>query len=222
VRTASLLFALIVTTLQPQSRSLQITFIGNEAVAISDGRRTLVSDFPYQSGYSRYMTYDRSKVAVDRDVVALITHRHFDHFLPTEPRGVGWQVVGPREVVEKLPDGKPVSDGVTTVGDIRIQPMRTPHAGVEHYSYRVDWHGAHFYFPGDTEDPQTLIAQKGLDVAFVTPWLWRKVQSSGARIDAKQIVIYHHEAGETIAGCTSPCRVPAQGERWRVSGSAPR
>jgi hypothetical protein len=90
VRTASLLFALIVTTLQPQSRSLQITFIGNEAVAISDGRRTLVSDFPYQSGYSRYMTYDRSKVAVDRDVVALITHRHFDHFLPTEPRGVGW------------------------------------------------------------------------------------------------------------------------------------
>ena len=218
MRIVLLLSAVTAASLQAQAPALQLTFIGNEAIQISDGRRTLVSDFPYQSGYSRYMTYDRSKVTFDREVIALITHRHFDHFLPTEPRGVGWQVIGPREVAAKLPDGKPVSDGVMTVGDIRIQPMRTPHAGIEHYSYRVEWHGASFYFPGDTEDPQTLIAQKGLDVAFVTPWLWRKVQSPGARVDAKQIVIYHHEAGEAIAGCTGTCKVPAQGERWSVAG----
>ena len=215
-----LLSVFTLAILQPQARSLQLSFIGNEAMQISDGRRTLVSDFPYQSGYSRYMTYDRSKVTLDREVVALITHRHLDHFEPKEPRGTGWLVVGPREVVEKLPDGKPVSDGVMNLGDIRILPMRTPHAGVEHYSYRVDWHGTSFYFPGDTEDPKTLIEQRGLDVAFVTPWLWRSVQSSGARIDARQIVIYHHEAGETVPGCTGTCRVPAQGEGWRVTAAA--
>ena len=214
---AVVLSALIITTLQARSAPLQLTFIGNEAVAISDGRRTLVSDFPYQSGYSRYMTYDRSKVTLDREVIALITHRHLDHFDATGPRGSGWQVLGPREVAQKLPDGRPVSDDVMNVGDIRIQPMRTPHAGVEHYSYRVEWHGASFYFPGDTEDPKTLLEQRGLDIAFVTPWLWRQVQSSGARIDAKQVVIYHHEAGETIAGCSGTCRVPAQGESWRLS-----
>jgi len=222
VRIFVLLSTLILKSLSAQAPELQVTFIGNEAVQISDGRRTLVSDFPYQSGYSRYMTYDRSKLTFDREVIALITHRHFDHFLPTEPRGNGWQVVGPREVVQKLPDGKPAADGIMHVGDIRIQPMRTPHADVEHYSYRVEWHGASFYFPGDTEDPKTLLAQKGLDIAFVTPWLWGKVLSSGARIDAKQIVIYHHEAGETIAGCTGSCRVPAQGERWSIAGSATR
>ena len=222
MRFAILLIALTLAIQQAQAPTLQLSFIGNQAVQISDGRRTLVSDFPYQSGYSRYMTYDRSKVTFDREVIALITHRHLDHFEPKEPRGSGWQVVGPREVVQKLPDGKPVSDAVMDVGDIRILPMRTPHADVEHYSYRVEWHGASFYFPGDTEDPKTLIEQRGLDIAFVTPWLWRKVQSSGARIDAKQIVIYHHEAGENIAGCTGTCRVPAQGERWSVPGGAAR
>ena len=220
MRGAILLSALTITTLQAQPPRLELTFIGNQAVQISDGRRSLVSDFPYQSGYSRYMTYDRSKLSFDREVVALITHRHLDHFTSTEPRGSSWLVVGPREVVDRLPDGKPVSDSAMTIGDIRIQPMRTPHADVEHYSYRVEWHGASFYFPGDTEDPATLIAQKELDIAFVTPWLWRNVQASGARIDARQIVIYHHEAGETIAGCTGACRVPAQGERWSVTGKA--
>jgi L-ascorbate metabolism protein UlaG (beta-lactamase superfamily) len=217
VRTAILLVTLTLAALEPQPPALLITFIGNEAIQISDGRRTLVSDFPYQSGYSGYMTYDRAKVTFDREVVALITHRHLDHFDPTGPRGSGWQVVGPREAVQNLPDGKPVSEGVMTIGDIRIQPMRTPHANVEHYSYRVEWHGASFYFPGDTEDPKTLIEQRGLDIAFVTPWLWRQVRSSGVRIDAKQIVIYHHEAGETIAGCTGACKAPAQGESWRIS-----
>jgi L-ascorbate metabolism protein UlaG (beta-lactamase superfamily) len=216
LRIVLLLSALVGASLQAQTPALQLTFIGNQAVQISDGRRTLVSDFPYQSGYSRYMTYDRSKVTFDREVIALITHRHLDHFEPAGPRGSGWEVVGPREVVQALPEGKPVSDGVMHVGDIRIQPMRTPHANVEHYSYRVEWHGASFYFPGDTEDPKTLIAQRRLDIAFVTPWLWRKVQSTGARIDAKQIVIYHHEAGETVAGCTGTCKVPAQGERWTI------
>ena len=142
MRLAILLIAVTLAPLEAQAPPLQITFIGNEAVQISDGRRTLVSDFPYQSGYSRYMTYDRSKLTFNGEVIALITHRHLDHFEPAEPRGNGWQVVGPREVVAKLPDGKAVSDSVINIADIRIQPVRTPHADVEHYSYRVEWHGA--------------------------------------------------------------------------------
>lgn len=37
---------------------LELRFIGNMAYAITDGKTTLYTDFPYQSGYSEYMTYD--------------------------------------------------------------------------------------------------------------------------------------------------------------------
>jgi hypothetical protein len=108
-------------------------------------------------------------------------------------------------------------DSSVTVGDIRIRAIPTPHANVEHYSYRVDWVGQSLYFVGDTDDPAALLAQRRLDVAFVTPWLWQTVRARGARIDARNIVIYHHRSGESVSGCTGACRVPRQGERWALS-----
>ena len=43
-------------------QGLEARFIGNMAYAISDGTITLFSDFPYESGYSRYMTYDAREI----------------------------------------------------------------------------------------------------------------------------------------------------------------
>lgn len=39
-------------TVQPRP-TLEARFVGNMAYAITDGTTTLMSDFPYQSGYSR-------------------------------------------------------------------------------------------------------------------------------------------------------------------------
>jgi L-ascorbate metabolism protein UlaG (beta-lactamase superfamily) len=102
-----------------------------------------------------------------------------------------------------------------TVGAARIRPIVTPHAGVGHNSYLVEWAGRRLYFVGDTEDLSALLAQKNLDVAFVTPWLWRMTKSRNATIDARQVVIYHHRDGENVAGCTGTCRIPSQGDRWK-------
>ena len=81
---------------------------------------------------------------------------------------------------------------------ITFRPLATPHASLEHYSYVVEWRGLRLYFTGDTEDTASLLAARELDVAFVSPWLLRTVQKQGRRIDARQIVVYHHRDAETV------------------------
>ena len=53
-------------------------------------------------------------------------------------------------------------------------------------------------FTGDTDDPEALLAARGLDVAFVSPWLLAAVGSQGRRIDARQVAVYHYKAGEAV------------------------
>jgi L-ascorbate metabolism protein UlaG (beta-lactamase superfamily) len=215
--------ALLPLALLLRSDSLELRFIGNEAVAVSGRALTLVTDYPYRSGAFGYMRYDPTARPAGTSVVLLITHRHADHFDSAAPRDPAWRILGPRELTARLdPSVALPLDTLVAVGPARIRPIATPHngGGVEHYSYLVEWEGRRLYFVGDTEDPVALLAQRGLDVAFVTPWLWRTVRMRGARIDAREIVIYHHKAGENVPECTSPCRIPGQGERWTLA-SAP-
>jgi L-ascorbate metabolism protein UlaG (beta-lactamase superfamily) len=202
----------------PQQVALQATFIGNMAVSISDGAVTLVSDFPYRSGYSGYMTYPQSDIRSATAVtLALITHRHPDHWEPSLFAKTGWKVAGPADVVSHVSaDRVVVLDGPTTFGPIRVEPVATPHAGIGHFSYVVTWHGRRLYFTGDTESIDALVAARNLDVAFVSPWNHHAVVRSGRRIDTKQIVIYHHQAGEQVADCRDRCTVPAQGHALSI------
>ena len=213
------MLATVIATLQAQT--LDLTFIGNEAVSISDGRLLLVTDFPYRSGVFGSMRYDPSVLnPAGRQVVLLITHRHDDHFDPGGLRDTSWRVVAPSEVTRKLPRGVALPlDSVIRVRDAVIRPIETVHheGEVEHQSYLVEWAGRLLYFVGDTEDPTALLAQRNLDVAFVTSWLWKTTRTRGGRIDARRVVIYHHEAGEKVPGCTEPCSVPAQGARWTLT-----
>jgi L-ascorbate metabolism protein UlaG (beta-lactamase superfamily) len=97
-------------------------------------------------------------------------------------------------------------------GTLRIDPLETPHAGIGHNSYLVTWHGRRLYFSGDTDDATTLLGTKQLDVAFVSPWLYKR---AAGRIDARRIMIYHHTASEQVTGCTGSCAVPRQGVTLR-------
>ena len=89
--------ALALALLTQTPAPLTLTFIGNEAVQITDGSTTLVSDFPYRSGYAGYMTYDFGTVAPPGKVLCLITHRHPDHFEPSLLARTSWQVMAPGE-----------------------------------------------------------------------------------------------------------------------------
>jgi L-ascorbate metabolism protein UlaG (beta-lactamase superfamily) len=197
-----------------QAPALEVRFIGNMALAISDGAVTLMSDFPYQSGYSVYMEYPASEIRSNTPTtISLITHRHGDHWEPTLFAKTNWKVAGPPDVVSGLPANRVVTlQDKTTFGPIEIERLETPHANIGHHSYIVTWHGKRLYFTGDTETIDKLVAARDLDVAFVSPWNYRSTIRRKSRIDAKRVVIYHHEAGEAIPECQDRCHVPRQGE----------
>jgi hypothetical protein len=94
---------------------------------------------------------------------------------------------------------------------ITIRPVATSHGSLEHYSYFLEWDGMRLYFSGDTEDPEPLIAARDLDVAFVSPWLLEIVHRRGLATTARQIVVYHHKAGEAVAEIQGRL-VPRQGQ----------
>lgn len=216
MRLSLVLLAALLVPQAPQRPALEARFIGNMAFAITDGTTTLMSDFPYQSGYSVYMEYDAREIrSSTRDTLSLITHRHGDHWEPSLFARTDWKVAGPADVISSIDPSRVVPlQGGGRFGPIRIEAIETPHASIGHHSYVVTWHGRRLYFSGDTESAASLLAARNLDVAFVSPWQYRAALKRGT-IDAKRIVIYHHESGERVDDCRGNCSVPRQGEVLR-------
>jgi L-ascorbate metabolism protein UlaG (beta-lactamase superfamily) len=199
--------------------SLEATFIGNMAFAITDGTVTVMTDFPYESGYSGYMTYAPERIRSETaETLALITHGHRDHWDRALFEKTGWMLAGPPDVAAAVPERRVIgpSGGAAVFGPVRIEPLETAHANVDHYSYVLTWHGKRLYFSGDTESVDHLLALEDLDVAFVSPWLYRSALKRSGRIGAQRIVIYHHDATEAVSECRAGCIVPRQGERIRI------
>lgn len=212
------LVCVLSTPAQKPPPPLEARFIGNMAFAITDGSVTLMTDFPYQSGYSVYMSYPASEIRSNTaSTLSLITHRHGDHWEPALFKGTAWRVAGPVDVTSAVPADRVVPLGPhTTFGPIAIERIETPHANVGHHSYIVTWHGRRLYFSGDTESTDSLAAAKSLDAAFVSPWIYQSMIKKGIRIDAKRVVIYHHQTGERVPGCDTGCSVPRQGSTIRI------
>ena len=210
---AALLAALLALSPgSPPEPRLTARFIGNMAFAISDGKTTLYSDFPYESGAFGYMSYDFASLPKTVNAVCLITHGHRDHFDPKLFAQLDAKVIAPPDLAATLPADRVIPFAPKIVsGDITVETLKTPHAKIDHSSYLVTWHGRRLYFTGDTESTDALLAQRNLDAAFVSPWLIEAVAKRGARIDARKVVVYHHKADETIPA--APNRVvPKQGE----------
>lgn len=203
----------------PGQLTLDARFIGNMAWSITDGAFTLMSDFPYDSGaVSGYMTYNAATEVKSStaETLSLITHRHGDHWSPAWFLKTNWKIVGPRDVTAGLPPDRVVPVSVRfPYGPLRIDVIDTPHANIGHYSYVVSWHGKRLYFSGDTDSPTHLMALGDLDVAFVSPWLYRAVRRAGGRVDAERVVIYHHTPGEALPECDLRCQMPRQGDTLR-------
>jgi L-ascorbate metabolism protein UlaG (beta-lactamase superfamily) len=212
------LAAIIVLAGLLQRPPLQARFVGQMAFAITDGAVTLLTDFPYQIGYADAPNYSASELnGGSSGTLALITHRHLDHWEPALFAKTRWKVGGPADVTAAAPADRIVAlKGTTTFGPIRIDPIETPHARVDHYSYIVTWQEKRLYFSGDTQDTRSVLDARNLDAAFVSPWLYQAIVDSGARIDAKRVVIYHHTPGQQVRGCGDGCIVPRQGQTIEI------
>ncbi|NNF56873.1 MAG: MBL fold metallo-hydrolase [Rhodothermaceae bacterium] len=197
--------------------TLAFRFIGNAGIAISDGATTLLTDLPYEPGAHGYMVYEPEAVRPVGEAVAVITHRHTDHFSPALFQARDWFIVGPEEVTLALPSARvlPLLDTVE-VGAFRVLPIRTPHSNTEHYSYLVAWRGVRLFFVGDTEDPSALLARADLDVVFITPWLSCIVEDQGATVKAERLVLYHQRPDGSDRMC-SGAEVLAQGTGFRLA-----
>ena len=198
--------------------SLSFRFIGNMAYAISDGKTTLYTDFPYQSGYADYMTYDFEAVPKTTGSLCLITHGHLDHFDPSLFPRMDCALIAPADVVAKVKTDRAIPFApLMTYRDIRIEAVETPHAGIGHSSYLVTWNGLRLYFTGDTESTERLLAMKNLDAALVSPWLLNAVAEQKARIDSRNVIVYHQRPTGTVPDIQKR-RLPKQGETFTLEG----
>jgi hypothetical protein len=213
--------ALVFTACAPAADAGQLTFtlIGNEAFHITDGETTLLSDFPYRSGAFGYMEYNPSVLPPIKNGITLITHSHADHWQRQEFEPMDIAIIGPPSVTERLDPERVIplrEDEPMRYRDITVHAVRTPHnLSVEHYSYLVTWHGVTIYFPGDTESPDDLLKQRGIDVMFITPWLIDTLREQGKTVDAGTLVGYHLHADE-VAPDFQQCRTMKQGESFTV------
>ena len=191
---------------------IRARFIGNMALQLSDGRVTLRSDFPYESGYSGYMSWSDALVPPTAgETLCLVTHSHRDHFLASLVPRYCPKLIGPKDVTAPFPERALKLAAQVRFGPVVVTPLATEHARLEHYSYLVEWSGLRFYFTGDTTDPAELLRQRALDAAFVSPWLLRAATKGGARIDARRVVVYHHQLDESVPGIQAR-ELPRQGD----------
>lgn len=197
---------------------LEVEFIGNMAMRLSDGLDTMFTDFPYRSSASGdmgYMEYPSDVLDAVEQGVTLITHEHADHWDAREFNKTELMLIAsPAIAADVEPDRVlPWGDSIR-YGRIEVQPVVTPHTDA-HVSYRVLWGGRRLYFSGDTESTEEILRERDLDVAFVSPWLLRAVLDDGQSIDAELIVVYHHRTGEEVP--TGPgIHVPTQRGRFII------
>lgn len=206
---------------------LTIRFIGNTAFELSDGRATLVVDFPYESGAGGYMAFDSAAVRPRGPVLAIFTHAHRDHFDRAALLARGWRAYGPTALLDFLPPDRVYARADSAdFGGFHVVRIPEWHADLDHVAYLITWRGRRIYHSGDTTDPTRLEAMTGLDVALVQQNLlcWM-AQQRGARVPAREVIVMHHFA-TGARGCLG-ARALRQGEALVVPavgtlGAAPR
>ncbi len=176
--------------------TLTIRFIGNAAFELTDGRESVLIDFPYESGVGGFMTFDSAAVRPRGPVLAVFTHAHRDHFDRGALLARGWPAYGPSTLLGQLPPDRVYAraDSVD-FGAFHIVRIPEWHADLDHVALLVTWRGRRIYHSGDTMDPAHLEALADLDVALVQENLlcWM-AQQRGSRVPAREVIVFHHFA----------------------------
>lgn len=201
----------------------RIQYIGNMSFHITDGRTTLLTDFPYRSGAFGYMKYDLKSITPIVDGLSLISHSHSDHWNRRRFKALDHAIIAPPRILKRLHGRKTIPFGeLMRYKDIEVEAFKTPHRySPEHHSYLITWHDVRFYFPGDAESPKHILDARGIDVMFITPPILRILHRLGRSVDAKRLIACHYRKreGEELPEYQDCLRM-AQGEILEVPFNA--
>lgn len=202
------------------AQEINVKFIGNCGLELSDGASSIYVDFPYKSGAHKYMEYDLSEIdSIRENATFIFTHKHSDHFsnpiLNRVLRNKKGESYGPWNINELSHCGKAISD-------FSIEAFKTKHLFTfKHYSYLITWHGKKLYFSGDTESADTFLTMNAIDAAFVPAWFISdliekdKIKESGKI--AKQFIIYHIGPRDNVNITGDKIRMlKTSGERFKI------
>lgn len=174
-----------------QSGEIKIRFMGNCGLHLSDGKSDFYIDFPYKSGAHNYMVYDKAEIArLKPNAIYIFTHRHADHYSDKILRNLTGQKFDPWNIAELEKTGN-------TIPNFDIKAFETPHkvfgVSFRHYSYAITWHNKKIFISGDTENADTMAAQKDLDWAFVPAWIFSDAKLKGIKLKelSKRFAVYH-------------------------------
>ncbi len=189
----TIIFSFIVTIAFSQTKEIQIKFLGNCGLYMTDGDSNLYIDFPYKSGAYGYMEFDESALDnINENAIFIFTHKHADHYSKKNLKKV-----------TKLKENKVFGVGninelgqlSKSIEDFDIKAFKTKHTffGIpfRHYSYLITWHQKRIYISGDTTNPETIGEVKNIDLAFVPYWIIVNAKAQNIEIDAKNIAVYH-------------------------------
>lgn len=173
-----------------QSDEIEIRYIGNCGLHITDGFNHLYIDFPYKSGAHNYVEYDESEIdSIQENSFHFFTHKHSDHYssklMNSAVKMKNGKAFGPWNISEM--------EGLTEViSDFEITAIKTKHRfSLNHYSILITWHNKKIFISGDTESAETIGKMTNLEWAFVPAWLLVDSQENKIKIDSKMIGVYH-------------------------------
>lgn len=175
-----------------QGKEIQVRFIGNCGLYMSDGAQHFYIDFPYKSGAHHYMEYDLSELdSVKQNPIFVYTHKHSDHYsgklVKRLSKSKNGRVYSPWNVDE-------LKKLNTEIKDFHIEVFKTKHRfSINHCSYVITWHNKRIYISGDTENADTINGVKNIDWAFVPVWLVMDAIRKGYKLkdDIGMLAIYH-------------------------------
>lgn len=180
-----------------QLNKIQVKFIGNCGLYLTDGKSNLYIDFPYKSGAFNYMKYDSTEIGnIQDNSVFLFTHRHADHYSKKLLKQIKSKHKGMVFGSWNTKWFKKISN---SIDDFQIETYKTKHRfSFKHYSYLITWHGQKIFLSGDTESAETIATVKGINWAFVPIWIISDAKDKNLTIDAEKIGVYHLYPNEKV------------------------
>src|SRR5690606_21929236 len=141
-----------------QSKEIQIEFLGNCGLYLTDGTTNIYTDFPYKSGAHGYMEFDESELdSIKDNSIFIFTHKHSDHYSKKNLKKVIKEKGGTKYGVSNISELEELNN---TLNDFEIKAFKTKHKvfgiNFRHYSYLITWHGKKIYLSGDTTNPKTI------------------------------------------------------------------
>lgn len=194
-----------------QSSEIEIEFIGNCGLHMTDGQTNIYVDFPYKSGAYGYMEYEEKRLdRIEENATFIFTHKHADHYSKKSLKRV-MKVKGGREFgISNIAELEKLGE---SIDDFEIEAFKTKHSffGIpfRHYSYLITWHGKRIYLSGDTTNPETIGKVADIDLAFIPYWILANAKEQSIEIDAEMFAVYH----------LYPVQVDSAKENWGEVGN---